>query len=69
MSERAKYWAGHLATWKASGLSQVAFCRQRGISIAAFRWWKRQLPGITFEIVCGRTTTDFRTKITGGCRT
>ena len=31
--------------WRASGLSQAAFCRHRGIHVATFSWWKRRLGG------------------------
>jgi hypothetical protein len=43
MTERAKYWADQLSAWEQSGLSQAAFCRERGLSSGSFAWWKRQL--------------------------
>ena len=43
MTERAKYWAGQVAAWERSGLSQVAFCRQQDLNGGTFAWWKRQL--------------------------
>ena len=29
-------WGSHIATWQASGLSQAAYCRQQGLSVAYF---------------------------------
>jgi hypothetical protein len=43
MTERAGYWSDLMAAWRRSGLSQAEFCRRRGVKIASFGWWKRQL--------------------------
>ena len=40
---RRQLWAGHLHTWKQSGLSQAQYCRQHQLSAATFAWWKRRL--------------------------
>lgn len=32
-----------MATWERSGLSQAAFCRQEGVSVHTFRWWRYSL--------------------------
>ena len=42
-SEREAYWRQALADWFRSGLSKVAFCRERGLSPSAFHWWKGEL--------------------------
>jgi hypothetical protein len=38
-------WRGLLAEWSASGQTQAAFCRARGLNAGTFAWWKRQLRG------------------------
>lgn len=43
MTVRAKYWAGLVAAWSQSGLSQAEFCRRRGVKLVTFAWWKGQL--------------------------
>lgn len=43
MTERARYWQRQLDRWERSGLSQVAFCRRRGLKAVTFAWWKRKL--------------------------
>jgi hypothetical protein len=43
MTERARYWSGLMKAWEESGLSQATFCRERGVQIGTFAWWKRQL--------------------------
>jgi hypothetical protein len=45
MSDRAKYWAGLVAGWEQSGLTQAEFCRRRGVKAGSFAWWKRKLGG------------------------
>jgi len=41
--EREAHWRQALADWSGSGLSKVAFCRERGLSPSAFHWWKGEL--------------------------
>lgn len=38
--EKEKYWREILARWKASGLSQAAFCRLEGLNENSFSSWK-----------------------------
>jgi len=40
---RREHWAGLIAEWSASGQTQAAFCRARGLNPGTFAWWKRQL--------------------------
>ena len=40
---RRERWRGLIAEWSASGQTQVAFCRGRGLNAGTFAWWKRQL--------------------------
>jgi hypothetical protein len=40
---KASGWFAHIEQWKASGISQVEFCRTRKLSIHSFRWWKWKL--------------------------
>src|SRR5262249_41139497 len=40
---RSLYWDRQIEAWKASGQTQASFCRQLGLSVASFRWWKREL--------------------------
>jgi hypothetical protein len=41
-AERWELWKSHLAAWKASGLSQAAYCREQGVNPVQFSWWKRR---------------------------
>ena len=41
-SKRAR-WQGHVEAWGSSGLSQSAYCRQYGLSLASFGYWRRRL--------------------------
>lgn len=36
-------WQQHLESWRSSGTTQVAYCRQHGLSRHAFQYWKHQL--------------------------
>jgi hypothetical protein len=44
------YWRGVLTEWRASGLSQSEFCRQRGIHPATFSGRKRRLALWTADV-------------------
>jgi hypothetical protein len=41
--EREAHWRQALADWSGSGLSKMAFCRERGLSPSAFHWWRGEL--------------------------
>jgi hypothetical protein len=38
-----EYWGGHVEDWRASGLSQIAYCAQHGLNIKSFRRWRTKL--------------------------
>jgi len=40
---RSEYWRQLISEWSASGLSQVGFCAERGVSVGSFRCWKWKL--------------------------
>ncbi len=42
-TERSKYWRDVMKEWEASRMTQVSFCRERGISPAAFSWWRSEI--------------------------
>ncbi len=42
-SELEASWAEHLDAWRASGLSQNAYCRQHGLRPNRLSYWKRKL--------------------------
>jgi len=41
--QREAHWRKALAQWAESGLTQTAFCREQGLSLSAFHWWKGEL--------------------------
>jgi hypothetical protein len=41
--QREAHWRRVLAEWEQSELTQTAFCHERGLSVSALRWWKRDL--------------------------
>lgn len=42
---RVRYWSQHIEAWKASGLSQRAYCKREGIAVSTLQWWCRRLRG------------------------
>jgi hypothetical protein len=40
MGSKAAFWERHLAVWCDSGLSQAAYCRQHGLSLPCFGYWR-----------------------------
>lgn len=43
MGIKAEFWKPHLAGWRDSGLSQAAYCREHGLSLKCFAYWRRTL--------------------------
>ena len=39
---KRRIWRSHLERWKQSGLSQVAYCRERGLKPHRFTYWKNR---------------------------
>ena len=39
---REKHWHAHVASWRASGLSQMSYARQAGIHHNTLGYWKRK---------------------------
>jgi hypothetical protein len=42
-AERESYWREQVAACGASGMSAVRYCRETGMPIAKYRWWKGEL--------------------------
>ena len=40
--ERVGFWSRHVESWKASGLSQRAYCEREAISVSSLQWWLRR---------------------------
>ena len=40
---REPHWRERVAAWRASGLTQAAFCREHGLAPAELSWWKHEL--------------------------
>lgn len=41
--EKRRFWEGHVHGWRSSGLTQAAYCREHGLRIKSFGYWKRKL--------------------------
>ncbi len=57
-SDRRHHWAGVISEWEQSGSTQVGFCRERGIAIATFRWWRSRLNVDSAPVAKRRSTSD-----------
>lgn len=42
-AEREVYWRERIAACAASGMSAARYCRESGIPVAKYRWWKGEL--------------------------
>ena len=42
-TDRCRYWRKQIQSWEGSGETQTAFCREHGLSVSAFGWWKGEL--------------------------
>ncbi len=62
MGAKVDFWKGHLGGWRRSGLTQAAYCRQQGLSLASFGYWRRALgkvaaPSALVPIVVGEVSS------------
>ncbi len=60
----------HISIWKASGLTQVAYCRQHGLKAKTFSRWFRlsQAPSQPPALVSVNIVPDDATPVSGGIR-
>ena len=42
-AEREAHWREQMSACAASGMSAVRYCREAGIPVAKYRWWKGEL--------------------------
>ena len=49
-TEKRERWQEVVAAWEGSGLSQAAFCRERGLCLASFGYWRRRLREAVGEV-------------------
>ncbi len=40
---KRRFWEEHLAGWQASGRSQRDYCREQGLTLSGFGYWRRRL--------------------------
>lgn len=40
---RARIWQAHIRQWERSGLSQRRYCKERGLALSTFQWWRSRL--------------------------
>jgi len=43
LSARGRFWHKQVQQWQRSGATQVQYCKEHKLSVAAFRWWRRKL--------------------------
>jgi len=43
LTKRGRFWKTHIEQWQATNVTQIQYCKERGISLCAFRWWRRRL--------------------------
>ncbi len=42
-TDKHKFWHSHIEAWKQSGKTQSDFCKDNGLGIKVFGYWKRKL--------------------------
>ncbi|MFC1760575.1 hypothetical protein ACFL6U_00665 [Planctomycetota bacterium] len=43
LTKRGRFWKTHVEQWQATNVTQIQYCKDEGISLCAFRWWRRRL--------------------------
>ncbi len=50
LKKKRKLWQAHIKAWSESGMTQAEYCRQNGLSIKSFGYWKRKHKRETTEV-------------------
>ena len=51
MGSRSEHWAGHVAAWRGSGLSQREYCQRHGLVKGTMSHWVWRLKAVELEQV------------------
>lgn len=41
--EKRNCWQEHIQAWKQGGLSQVDFCKAKGLALSTFQYWRKKM--------------------------
>jgi len=41
--QKRRHWKTHIQSWRKSALSQVAYCREHGLKLHQFTYWKKRV--------------------------
>jgi hypothetical protein len=41
--QKRRHWKTHIDSWRKSDLSQVAYCREHGLKLHQFTYWKKRV--------------------------
>ncbi len=47
LTTKGRFWHKHIKRWQGSSITQAQYCSKHGVSLAAFRWWRRKLKNTT----------------------
>ena len=49
LTAKGCFWKKHIQYWQKANITQTQYCNKHGLSIAAFRWWRRRLSNTTAQ--------------------
>ena len=50
LTAKGRLWNKHIQGWQRTNITQTQYCNKHGLSIAAFRWWRRRLKITTPQV-------------------
>lgn len=62
LSQRGRFWLEHIRRWQPMGVTQVQYCRNHKISVAAFKWWRGRLAKRGFDTEASLTLSKKASK-------
>lgn len=72
MGIKSEFWKPHIDGWRDSGLNQAAYCRQHGLDLRRFGYWRRtlqparaaaSLPALVPIVVADAPSVDDRVEV------
>ena len=67
MANKQTYWQTHLDAWRQSGLSQVGYCKQHGLSLSSFGYWLHRrtstTPSAALPIVVAKPSLETHVEV------
>lgn len=68
-NQKMEYWQGHIERWTESTLTAAQYCREHGLTLCQFSYWRGRVPGSQTPLFVEVEATSYQTYVPESDRT